>query len=70
MNFPGEPGKGSHMYIFKLIGLTIFNLFREAWRLTKATTGGAKDRRQQARQEVSEAERLDRIRQPWKYAGR
>jgi hypothetical protein len=31
---------------------------------------GAKDRRSQARQRISEAERLDRIRQPWKYAGK
>ena len=58
------------MYIIKLIGLTIVNLFREAWRVPQAMARGAKERQRQNRRDVSEAERLDRIRQPWKYQGR
>jgi hypothetical protein len=61
------------MYIFKLIGQMIVNLFRDARRAQRALARGAKgakDRRSQARQRISEAERLDRIRQPWKYAGK
>ncbi|HEV2391551.1 MAG TPA: hypothetical protein VG146_04220 [Verrucomicrobiae bacterium] len=58
------------MYIFEFIYRTIVNLFREAWRVPQAIAGGAKDRRRQTRREVSEAERLDRIRQPWKYLGK
>jgi hypothetical protein len=73
MNFPEVPGESNLMYIFKVIGQMIANLFRNAWRARLALASGAKgarDRRRQARQGVSEAERLDRIRQPWKYAGK
>ncbi|SPE50838.1 exported hypothetical protein [Verrucomicrobia bacterium] len=54
------------MYILKLIGLTILNLFRG----TQAVASAAKEKRRQAGGDVSEVERLDRIRQPWKYRGR
>jgi len=58
------------MYIFKLIGLTIVNVFREAWRVPHTIARRAKERRLQNRRGVAEAERLDRIRQPWKYVGK
>ena len=61
------------MYIFKLIGQMIVNLFRDAMRAQHSSARAikdAKDRRWQGRRGVSEAERLDRIRQPWKYAGK
>ena len=58
------------MYLLKLIGLTIFNLVKQAWLLPQ-TIALALQRKQQrlARQEF-ETERLDRIRNPAKYAGR
>ncbi len=58
------------MNVFKLIGLIILNLFRQAWRMPQTIASGAKDRRRQARRYEAEAERLDRIRQPWKYRGK
>lgn len=58
------------MYILKLIGQMIVNLFRDARRAQHALARAAKERRRQNRRGVSEAERLDRIRQPWKYAGK
>jgi len=68
--FPGRRGESNFMHILKLIGLTIVNIFREAWRVPQAMARGAKDRRRQTRRDVSEAERLDRLRQPWKYLGK
>ena len=68
--FPAVPGESNFMHILKLIGLTIVNIFRAAWRVPQAMARGAKDRRRQTRQDVSEAERLDRLRQPWKYLGK
>lgn len=58
------------MNVFKLIGLMFLNLFREARRVPQTIASGAKERKLKARRGVSEGERLDRIRQPWKYAGK
>ena len=73
-NLPGRYRvESSPMYIFKLLGQMIANLFRSAWRAQRALVSGAKDakfRRLEGRRGVSEAERLDRIRQPLKYAGK
>jgi hypothetical protein len=58
------------MYIFKLIGLTCVNLLQEARRLPRGILEAIRERRLQAKRVQFEAERLDRIRQPWKYEGR
>jgi hypothetical protein len=70
MNFPMAPGDSDFMYILKLISLTIVNLIRAIWGVPQAFLRAAQERRQQTTRERSEAERLDRIRQPWKYVGR
>ena len=62
--------ESSFMYILKLIGLTFINLLKEAWRVPKAIAEAARERRRQAKLGQIEAERLDRIRAPWKYIGR
>jgi hypothetical protein len=67
---PGLGGKNNLMDLLKHIFLTIANLCREAWRVPRAMASAVKERWVQNRQEVSEAERLDRIRQPWKYLGK
>ena len=58
------------MYIFKFIGTTISTLFRDIRRVFQTIFTGATDRRHQYRREANEVERLDRIRQPWKYLGK
>ena len=63
-------GRSNSMYILKLIGLTIVNLVRGVWSVPQGFLRAAQERRQQTTRERSEAERLDRIRQPWKYLGR
>jgi hypothetical protein len=70
MNFPVVPSESDFMYILKLISLTIVNLLREAWRVPRAMASAAQERRLQTSRGRSEAERLDRIRQPWKYLGK
>ena len=63
-------GETIFMYAFKLICLTIFNLLKQAWHLPQLIAGAAQARRRQACRADSEAERLDRIRNPRKYEGR
>jgi hypothetical protein len=58
------------MYRLKLIGLTVLNFLREVWRAPQAIADAARERRRQTRRDTSEIERLDRIRNPWKYLGR
>jgi hypothetical protein len=58
------------MYIFKLIFLTIVNLVKQAWLLPHEIALAFQQRRQQTARRQSETERLDRIRNPSKYAGR
>jgi hypothetical protein len=58
------------MYVFKLIGLTLVNLVKQVWLLPRTIALALQQRRQQLARQVSEAERLDRIRNPSKYAGR
>jgi hypothetical protein len=58
------------MTALKLICLTIVNLFKQAWLLPQKVAIALQQRgRDLARHEI-EAERLDRIRNPSKYAGR
>jgi hypothetical protein len=58
------------MYTLKLICLTIVNLLKQAWLLPQTVTIAIQQRRQQLARHQSETERLDRIRNPSKYAGR
>ena len=58
------------MYTIKLICLTIVNLVKQAWLLPQTITLALQQRRGQLTRHQLEAERLDRIRNPSKYAGR
>ena len=58
------------MYVFKLIGLMFVNLLKDAWGVPKALASAAKEKRLQTERDRSEAERLDRIRNPWKFLGK
>lgn len=58
------------MYVFELIGQKILNLLKQAWLLLKTVPIGPQQRRRQLAAQQFEAERLDRIRNPSKYAGR
>ena len=58
------------MYTIKLICLTIVNLVKQAWLLPQTVTLALQQRRGQLTRHQLEAERLDRIRNPSKYAGR
>jgi hypothetical protein len=58
------------MYILELIGRTIFNLLKQAWLLPKTVSMALQRRRRQLVRQEFETERLDRIRNPAKYAGR
>jgi hypothetical protein len=58
------------MYTIKLICLTIANLVKQVWLLPQTIALSLQQRRTQLALQQSEAERLDRIRNPSKYAGR
>jgi hypothetical protein len=58
------------MYRLKLIGLTVVNLLKQAWLLPKTAGLALQQRRRQFAHRQFEIERLDRIRNPAKYAGR
>jgi hypothetical protein len=58
------------MYTLKLICLTIVNLLKQAWLLPQTVALAFQQRRGQLTRHQLEAERLDRIRNPSKYAGR
>lgn len=58
------------MYLLKLTCLTIVNLVKQAWLLPVTLKLALQERRRQLTQQRCETERLDRIRNPSKYAGR
>ncbi|HWX19705.1 MAG TPA: hypothetical protein VN578_07345 [Candidatus Binatia bacterium] len=58
------------MHVIKLIFLTIFNLFKQVWLLPHTVARALLQRRRQLARREIETERLDRIRNPAKYAGR
>ena len=58
------------MYLFKLIGLTLFYLAKQVWLLPQSAALALRQRRTRLVQQQFETERLDRIRNPSKYAGR
>jgi hypothetical protein len=58
------------MYLVKVIWLTIVSLVKQAWLLPRTLALAQEQRRQQIERNEFETERLDRIRNPSKYAGR
>ena len=58
------------MHTLKLICLTIVNLVKQAWLLPQTVTLALEQRRRKLARQEFETERLDRIRNPSKYAGR
>jgi hypothetical protein len=58
------------MYILEFIGRTIFNLLKQVLLLPKNVQLALQQRRRQFAQQEFEVERLDRLRNPAKYAGR
>ena len=70
MNFPLSSDETNFMYTLKLICLTIVNLVKQAWLLPQTITLALQQRRRKLARQEFETERLDRIRNPSKYAGR
>ncbi|MGO9203450.1 MAG: hypothetical protein ACLQM8_23250 [Limisphaerales bacterium] len=58
------------MYAIKFIWVLTLDLVKRAWLLPQTVRLALRQRRQQLTRRQSEAERLDRIRNPSKYAGR
>ncbi len=58
------------MNTLKLICVTILHLIKQAWLLPRSLANAGKDRRRRIVLDELEAERLDRIRNPWKYLGK
>jgi len=70
MNPPAESSETNFMHLFKLICLTIGDLLKQAWLLPQTITLALQKRRRRITRDEFEEERLDRIRNPSKYAGR
>ena len=70
MNPPVRSDETDFMYTMKLICLTMVNLLKQAWLLPQTVALAFEHRRRQFARQQSETERLDRIRNPSKYAGR
>ena len=70
MNPPSGSDETNFMYILKLICLTIVDLVKQAWLLPQTVALALQQRRRQLARQQFETERLDRIRNPSKYAGR
>ena len=58
------------MQVLKLIGQATVGLCRRAWLLPHAVAVGFTQRRRRFALKAFEVERLDRIRNPWKYLGK
>ncbi len=70
MKSPVGSDETNFMYTLKLICLTIVNLVKQAWLLPQTVALALQQRRLKLARQLSETERLDRIRNPAKYAGR
>ena len=70
MNPPVGSDETNFMYTLKLICLTIVNLVKQAWLLPQTVALALQQRRRKLARQQFETERLDRIRNPSKYAGR
>jgi len=58
------------MYLIELIGRMIVNLLKQAWLLPRTVGLAFQEKRRQTIRLRFETERLDRIRNPWRYIGR
>jgi hypothetical protein len=58
------------MYIFELIFRIIVNMAKQAWQLPQTIALAFQQRQRQITRHQFETERLDRLRNPAKYAGR
>jgi hypothetical protein len=58
------------MQIFMVIWRTVVNLFKQVVLLPHNVAGALEQKRRQDTDHISETERLDRLRNPAKYAGR
>ena len=58
------------MHTLKLMRRAIIHLIKQAWLLPHSLANAGKDRRRRIVLDELEAERLDRIRNPWKYLGK
>jgi len=58
------------MHTLKLMRRAIIHLIKQAWLLPQSVAIALKQRRRQTVLNELEAERLDRIRNPWKYLGK
>jgi hypothetical protein len=58
------------MYFLKAVGLTCLSFFKQVWLLPQTVSLALQQRRQQSSRNATEAERLDRIRNPSKYLGK
>jgi hypothetical protein len=58
------------MHALKLLRQAIIHLVKQAWLLPQSLAIAVKQWRHQAVLNDLEAERLDRIRNPWKYLGK
>jgi hypothetical protein len=58
------------MQQLKAIGQAIVSLIRQVWCLPHSIAIAAKERQRQIILDDLEAERLDRLRNPWKYLGK
>jgi hypothetical protein len=70
MNPPVGADETDFMSTLKLICLTTMNLVKQAWLLPQTVALALQQRRLKFAREQFETERLDRIRNPSKYAGR
>lgn len=58
------------MNTLKHICLTLIQLVKQAWLLPQTIANAVKQRQQKTVSDEREVERLDRIRNPWKYRGK
>ena len=58
------------MHTLRLMRRAIIRLVKQAWLLPQSVAIAVKQRRRQTVLNELEAERLDRIRNPWKYLGK
>jgi hypothetical protein len=70
MNSPVGSDETDFMYTLKLICLSIVNLVKQALLLPQTVALALQQRRRKRARHEFETERLDRIRNPSKYAGR
>jgi hypothetical protein len=58
------------MHTLKIICLTIYQLAKQAWQFPQTALLAFRHKGQQKEPNVSEIERIDRIRNPTKYLGK